>query len=246
MNPRSSAGHSNLYNHYYYYETTRPPETSSYACPGTQTARTRPQEAARSYENDALRVVTDPGHHTTKMSAENEAHSPTDELCRQYAALSERVDKLHELRRGEGYGARMEEINAIRVERAGVASKIYNHLSSLPEYPPNKGRGQTLDALHVENVLMSSYLQESRDRSKRHAHSSYMPPRTPGRRFTTSSTPLRAVDASNRVHNTLDSFHKPTNRNSTCFDEIDVDCVEITKGHVSKTCPFLPTICGCV
>ena len=68
------------------------------------------------YENNVLRVVTAPGHHTTKMSARNQAQPPVDELCQQYVALSERVDMLHKLRRGEGYGARMEEINVICVE----------------------------------------------------------------------------------------------------------------------------------
>jgi hypothetical protein len=146
MNPRSSAGHPHLYHQQYYYETTRPPETSTHARPGTQTARQRPQEAVRSYENDVLRVVTAPGPYTTKAAAGNQAQSPVDEIRQQYVALSERVDELHELRRGEGYGARMEEINAIRVEMARVASKLHNHHSSLPENSPNKGRVQTLDA----------------------------------------------------------------------------------------------------
>ena len=196
------------------------------------------------YENDALCVVTAPGHHTTKTSAGNEAQSPVDELRQQFVALSERVEELHELRRGEGYGARMEEINAIRVEMARVASKLQNYHSSLPENSPNRGQGQTLDALCVENVLIPSYLlQESRDRSKRYANPSYMLPRTPGRRNTTSSTPLPAVDVPNRVHNTLDGFHKPIHQNLTCFDEIDVDCIETTKDtSLRRVPPFLPSV----
>jgi hypothetical protein len=59
-------------------------------------------------------------------------------------ALSERVDELHELRRREGYGARMDlEIDAIHVEMARVASKLHNHHSSLPKNSPN--RAQNLD-----------------------------------------------------------------------------------------------------
>ena len=58
MNPRSSAGRPNLYHHQYYYETTRPPETSTDTRPGTRTTQTRPQEAARSYENNVLCIVT--------------------------------------------------------------------------------------------------------------------------------------------------------------------------------------------
>jgi hypothetical protein len=243
MNPRTSAGQSNLYNHYYYYETTRPPETSTYARPGTRTARQRPQEAARSYENDALCVVTAPEPYTTKTSAGNQVYSPTDELHQQYVALSERVDELHELRRREGYGARMDEINAVRVEMARVAGKLNGYPSSLPEYPPNKGRVQTLDALCVEKVLTHSYLQESRDWSKRHAHSSYMPPRTPGRRITTSSTPLLAVDASNCVHNTVDGFHRPTCQDLACIDEGGFDYVETTKDTSPRRVPtFLPSV----
>ena len=116
MNPRSSAGHPNLYHQHYYYETTRPPETSSYAPPGTKTARTRPQEAAQSYEYDASRVITAPGEYTTKTSAGNQAQSPVDELRQQYMVLSERLDVLRKLRRGDGYGARMNEIDAVHVE----------------------------------------------------------------------------------------------------------------------------------
>jgi len=68
-------------------------------------SRTRLQEAAQSYENDTLCVVTAPELYTTKTLAGNEAHSPQDDLRQQYAALSVRVDELHELRSREGYGA---------------------------------------------------------------------------------------------------------------------------------------------
>jgi len=47
--------------------------------------------------------------------------------------LSERLDVLRKLRRGEGYGARMNEIDAVRVEMDRVAGKLHNHHSSLPE-----------------------------------------------------------------------------------------------------------------
>jgi len=119
----------------------------------------------------------------------------------------------------------MDEINALHVEMTRVAGKLHNHHSSLPENSLNKGRGQTLDMLRVENVLIPSYLlQESRDRSKLHANPSYMLPCTPGHCKTTSSTPLPAVDASKCIHSMLDGFHKPTHRNSMC--------------------PYLPTIRG--
>jgi hypothetical protein len=76
----------------------------------------------------------------------NQAHSTKDDLCQQYAALSERVDELHELRRREGYGARMEEIDAICVKMARVASKLHNHHSSLPKNSLNRAQVQNLNA----------------------------------------------------------------------------------------------------
>ena len=125
MNPRSSAGHSNLYNYYYYYETTHPPKMSSNAHP----------------------------------------------------------------------------------------------------------------------VLTHSYPQESWDTSKRRVHSSYLPPPTPGHCFTMSSTPLPAVNASNRVHNTLVGSHKPIHRNSMCIDEGGFDCVETTKDTSKRHVPpLLPAV----
>ena len=178
MNPRSSAGHPNLYHQHYYYETTRPPETSTHARPGTRTVRTRPQQAALPADDDVLCVITAPGRHPTKAAAGD--HSPNNNNLQQYAALSEELRELNELRRGEGYGARMDEVNAVRVEMTRVAGKLNNCPSSLPQYPPSEERVQTLDALCVEKVLTQSYPQESRDTLFRHVHSFYMPPPTPG------------------------------------------------------------------
>jgi hypothetical protein len=243
MNPRASVGHPNLYHQQYYYETTRPPETSSYACPGTRMTRQRPQEATQSYEYDASCVVAAPGQYTTKKSAGNQVESPVDELRQQYAALSERVDELRELRKREGYGARMNEINVVRVEMAKVAGKLNSYLSSLPEYLPNKGRVQTLDALCVERVLTHSYPQESWNTSSGRVPSSYMLPPTARRRFTTSTTPVPPVDVSNRVHNMLDGSHQPRRQESMCFDDVGFDRIETTKDtSLRRVPPVLPSV----
>ncbi len=135
------------------------------------------------------------------------------------------------------------EINAIRVEMERVASKLHNHHPSLPENSPNKGRVQTLDALCVESVLTHSYPQESRNTLSRHVPSSYIPLPTPGRRFTTSSTPLPAVDVLKHVHNILDGSYKPTHRESTRFDQGGFDCIEDTMDTSLRRVPHsLPSV----
>ena len=80
-----------------------------------------------------------------------------------------------------GYETRMAEIDARRVETARVARKSTTYHPPLPEYDPNKVRMQELDALRVEEVLTTSYPQETRDTSSRRVPSFYRPPPTSGR-----------------------------------------------------------------
>ncbi len=77
--------------------------------------------------------------------------------------------------------------------------------SSLPEYDPDQGRVQELDALHVENILTTSYLQESQDTSYRHVPSLYLPPPMSGRRITASVTSIPTEDVLN-----VSTIHLPT------------------------------------
>ena len=100
------------------------------------------------------------------------------------------------------YETRTAEIDARRVETARVAHKSSSYQTSLPEYNLNKGRVQELDALRVENVLTTSYLQESRDTSSRRVPSLHLPPPTSGRRITSSVTSLLTEDALKRVQPT--------------------------------------------
>ena len=65
------------------------------------------------------------------------------------------------------YEMRRAEIDARRIETARVARKSPSYQSSLPKYNPNKGQVQELDALRIENILTTSYPQESWDTSSR-------------------------------------------------------------------------------
>jgi hypothetical protein len=70
-----------------------------------------------------------------------------------------------------------------------------------------------------------------------------MPPRTPGRRITTSSTSLPAVDVLKHVHNTFDGYHRPTRQDLTCIEEGGFDYVETTKDTSPRRAPsFLPAV----
>ncbi len=84
---------------------------------------------------------------------------------------------------------------------ARVARKSPSYQFSLPKYNPNKGRVQELDVLCVENILTTSYPQESQDMSSRRVPSFYLPPPTSGRRITASVTSLPTEDALKHVHN---------------------------------------------
>ena len=63
------------------------------------------------------------------------------------------------------------------------------------------------------------------------------PIHTAGSHITTSTTPLLAMDAPKRVHNKPDISHNPMRRNSTCFDENCVDCIENTENTSGRRVP---------
>ena len=138
------------------------------------------------------------------------------------------------------YKMKRAEIDTRRIEMARVARRSTTYHSSLPEYDPNRVRMQELDVLHVEEVLTTSYPQETRDMSSRRALSFYLPPPMSGRHRMMSTTPLLTVDASNCVHNTFDGSYKPTRRNLTYSDEIGVDYDKNTKATSVRRVPTYP------
>ena len=121
------------------------------------------------------------------------------------------------------YEMRKAEIDARHVETARVARKSTTFHSYLPEYDPDKGRVQELDALRVENILTNSYLQEYPDTSSRRVPSSYLPPPTFGRRITASVTSLPTADTLKYVHNPPADSYESMRQYSTHIDAIGVD-----------------------
>ena len=121
------------------------------------------------------------------------------------------------------YEMRRAKINARRIETARVSCKSTTYHSSLPKYDPDKGRVQELNAQRVENILTTSYLQESRDTSSRRVPSFYLPPPTSGRRITASVTSLPTEDALKCVHNPPAYSYESMCQYSTHIDAIGVD-----------------------